>query len=61
MGERCVYCLSEKVSVCICLECRSRLERAERDLQDLKKMSELRQQQKWKKLNEYKRNLRRGK
>jgi hypothetical protein len=61
MGERCVYCLNEKVSVCICLDCKTRLERAERDLKDLKKMAELRQKQDWKKLNEYRRNLRRGK
>jgi predicted nucleotide-binding protein (sugar kinase/HSP70/actin superfamily) len=59
--ERCVYCLSEKISVCICADCKSRLERAEQDLQHLKKMGEFRQQQNWKKLNEYKRNLRRGK
>ena len=59
MGDRCFYCLDEKVSICVCLSCRTRLERAERDLQDIKKMSELRQKQEWKKLNEYKRNLRR--
>lgn len=34
---RCVYCLDPKVSVSICLQCRSKLEQAERDVQYLQR------------------------
>lgn len=60
MGERCFYCLDEKVSISICLNCRSRLEKAENEMKELRKQTELRRQYFWKKMNEYKRNIKRN-
>ncbi len=60
MTQRCVYCLDEKISVCICLNCKSRLEAAERDLKDLKQQIELRRQAYFKKLNERRREIKRN-
>lgn len=56
----CFYCLCEKTSISICLDCKARLERAERDLKDIKKQIEFRRQQYFQKLNEYRRNVKRN-
>jgi hypothetical protein len=60
MTQPCFYCHDDKVSVCVCLSCRSRLEGAERELKDLKQQIELRRQAYFKKLNERRREIKRN-
>ena len=56
----CFYCLCDKTSISICLNCKSRLEQAERDLKCIKEQTEIRRQQYFQKLNEYRRNVKRN-
>jgi len=56
---RCFYCLSERISVSMCLDCRTRLERAEAELKELKKQLERRRVNFFKRVNEKNRRLKR--
>lgn len=38
----CFYCLDEKVSICVCVACQTRLEHAELDLKRLKELQAFR-------------------
>jgi len=48
----CFYCLDTMLSVCVCLACRSKLERARDELARMKKDQEIRKALYWKGVRE---------
>lgn len=44
----CFYCKGERVSICVCLDCKTKFELAQLDLTRLKKDQEIRKANYWK-------------
>lgn len=53
----CFYCLDDKISISVCLSCRTELERTKEELKRVRKELEILRREHWKRMNGLKRTV----